>query len=39
MPSGMNFQLKIGLKKQTFDISTHVANGQKSHKLLTTNML
>jgi hypothetical protein len=28
-PSGMKFQLKIGLKNQLFDISTQAANGHK----------
>jgi len=32
MLSGMNFQLKIGLKNQSFDISTQAANGQKKFK-------
>jgi hypothetical protein len=32
MPSGMNFQLKIGLKNQMFDISTQTENGQKMFK-------
>jgi len=28
----MNFQLKIGLKNQMFDISTQTENGQKMFK-------
>jgi hypothetical protein len=39
MPSGMNFQLKIGLKNHLFDISTPTANDHKSSKLLMQNHL
>ncbi len=34
LPTGMNFQLKSGLKNQWFDISTHTPNGRKNCKSL-----